>query len=164
MISPVEKVRGARILPVRCSSEATKISEARAEGSWIVVAPMARLTIEDQFCCGITSSSACGPWACASTRPGMIVLPATSTTLAPAGIATCARGPMAAMRSPRTTTTPSSTIPPSLVARVTRRAPVSATMPVGLSAATSIDSETPAVGGLNLPASFGAPSAAGALG
>jgi hypothetical protein len=40
----------------------------------------ARLTIDDQFCCGTRSSSPCGPWAWASTRPGMIVLPVTSTS------------------------------------------------------------------------------------
>ncbi len=42
---------------------------------------------------------------------------------------------------------------------VTIRAPVSATVPVGRSAATSIDSDTPVVGGLNL----GAFSAGGAV-
>jgi hypothetical protein len=88
----------------------------------------------------------------------MIVLPATSTTFAPAGIATSPRRPTATMRSPLTTMTPSSTMPPSAAAMVTILAPVRATVPPGLSAATSIDSDTPAVGGWN----FGAFSAGGA--
>jgi hypothetical protein len=88
----------------------------------------------------------------------MIVLPATSTVFAPAGMLTWERGPTSTMRSPRTTMTPSSMIPPSAPAMVTIRAPVRATVPEGRSAATSIDSDSPAVGGWN----FGAFSAGGA--
>ena len=90
----------------------------------------------------------------------MMVLPATSTVLAPAGIATSPRLPTATMRLSRTTMTPSSITPPSAFALVTIRAPLSATGPRGRSAATSRARETPVVGGWN----FGAFSPAGAVG
>ena len=91
----------------------------------------------------------------------MMVFPARSTTLASAGMATPARGPIAVIRSPLMTMTPSSITPPSRVAMVRIRAPVSASVAVGLSAATSIDSDRPEVGGLNLASAAEAPSAWG---
>jgi hypothetical protein len=77
----------------------------------------------------------------------MIVLPLKSTTRAPAGIATEARGPTARIRLPSIRMTPSSTMPPSALAMVTTRAPTRAVRPVGMSAGTVIESEVPAVGG-----------------
>src|SRR3546814_21046049 len=93
MTSPVEKMRGARIRPARCISDETKISDARDEGLWLVVVPIARLTISDQFCCGTSSSSPCDTCACASTKPGTIDLPAASIVTAPAGTVTALAGP-----------------------------------------------------------------------
>ena len=90
----------------------------------------------------------------------MIVLPAASTVVAPAGIGVEARGPTATMRSPRITTTPSSMMPPSSAAMVTSRAPVIATVPLGFTAACSIARLTPVVGGTKP----GAPSARGSAG
>ncbi len=85
----------------------------------------------------------------------MIVLPATSTTIAPAGTGVDARGPTATIRSSRTITTPSATIPPSSLAIVTSLAPTSATVPRCLAAAVSIDSDTPDRGGTNAGAFLG---------
>ncbi|MNE34348.1 hypothetical protein D3C80_1280680 [compost metagenome] len=66
----------------------------------------------------------------ASTRPGMMVLPAMSMTRASAGTLTEPRGPMASIRLPLMTTTPSSmTSSPFMVIR---RAPLRTTRPVGL--------------------------------
>jgi hypothetical protein len=76
----------------------------------------------------------------------------------PAGSVVAASGPTETIRSPRITITPLSITPPSGPAMVTIRAPVRAIVPVGLSAATSIASDTPVRGGWNL----GAFSAVGA--
>src|SRR3546814_4644736 len=56
------------IRPARCISDETKISDARDEGLWLVVVPIARLTISDQFCCGTSSSSPCDQIGRASCR------------------------------------------------------------------------------------------------
>src|SRR5688572_11573756 len=72
-------------------------------------------------------------WRCAwaSCRPGMIVVPAASTTVAPLGIWTLPEGPTAAIRSPVTTIVPRSiTSSPRMV---TSRAFVNATVPRGTS-------------------------------
>ena len=75
--------------------------------------------------------------ACTSTKPGTIVLPATSMTFAPAGTATRPLAPTATMRLPVTTTSArSSTSSPFIVAT---RAPVRTTVPVGRARGTSID-------------------------
>ena len=66
----------------------------------------------DQFCWGMRSSSPWLPWAWPSIRPGMMVLPATSTWRAPAGMVTEPRGPTARMRLPSIRITPSSMMPP----------------------------------------------------
>ena len=144
---------GPIIVPASCRSEAANTSAARLDGSWIVVVPSARFTCSDQFCCGTSSSVPYGPWAWASTRPGMMVLPAMSTVRAPAGIETSPLRPTAVMRLRVTTMTPSSMMPPSALAMVTIRAPVSATTPDGRSAATSRASDTPVVGGSNFAVS-----------
>jgi hypothetical protein len=47
-------------------------------------------------------------WQCTSTRPGITVLPAAFTIVAPGGIVTRARAPVAVMRSPLTRITESS--------------------------------------------------------
>jgi hypothetical protein len=67
-----------------------------------------------------------------STKPGRIVLPATSITLAPAG--TSPRAPTLTMRLFRTTTSASSMISLSFI--VMTRAPRSTTVPCGRSRAT----------------------------
>ncbi len=69
-----------------------------------------------------------------STKPGMIVLPATSMTRAPAG--SCPRGPTLTIRLLRITTSAFSTISYPFI--VTAFAPRSTTVPSGMSRAAGI--------------------------
>src|SRR5215470_2459792 len=66
-------------------------------------------------------------WACELMRPGMIVLPATFTIVAPAGGITVADGPMAVIR-PLVTTIVACSIGAAPVPSITR-APVNAITP-----------------------------------
>ena len=78
--------------------------------------------------------------------PGKIVLPVASTSRAPAGMATLPRLPTATMRSPCTTTTPSSITSCALLASrmVTTRPPVKAKVSVGRSVGRRRPTGTPA--------------------
>src|SRR5437899_7054631 len=78
-------------------------------------------------------------WPCIFTSPGMMVLPATSKTLAFLGTETCSAGPTAVMRLPVTTTVPCSiTCSPCIVMR---RPLVNASVPTGTSPGTSRSTE-----------------------
>jgi hypothetical protein len=67
--------------------------------------------------------------ACTSTKPGMIVLPAASTTFAPVGLSTLPVGPTDTTRLSVTTTSPFSMTSSAFI--VTIRAPVSTIDPRG---------------------------------
>ena len=83
----------------------------------------------------------------------MMVRPAASTMRAPLGTGVLVAGPIAAIRSPSITMVPFSITPASSPAMVRMRAPVIATVPVGLAARTVRASEIPVSGGTKLGAS-----------
>ena len=152
-IVPVEKIRGPTTSPAFRISAWVKIVPVSFDGSWIVVTPRARDAKSTQLCCGTIPSSPIPPCQCASTRPGMTVFPVASTTVAPGGTGVDARGPTAAMRFSRTTTTPSGITSSPLI--VTTRAPTIARVADGLSAAWLKPIFTPLAGGFG--SSDGAP-------
>ena len=117
---PVENSRGPTSVPARTISDIVNTVSVSFDGSCDVVTPNARLAISGQLACGMSPSPGPPRWACTSTMPGMIVLPAASMRMAPAGIATRPTGPIATIRLPRMTMVPFSMGAP---ARVTMRAP-----------------------------------------
>ena len=107
---PVENTRGPSLAPARTSSALVKTVSLSFDGSCDVVTPNARLAASGQLDCAI-SPLASTRRPCTSMIPGMIVLPLTSTRVAPAGTATEDDGPMAEMRLPRMMTVASSMTP-----------------------------------------------------
>ena len=74
--------------PVRTISDIVNTVSVSLDGSCDVVTPNARLAISGQLACGMSPSPGPPRCACASTMPGMIVLPVASMRVAPAGIVT----------------------------------------------------------------------------
>jgi hypothetical protein len=94
-IVPVEKIRGPSFAPVRTSSALVKTVAVSFDGSCEVVTPNATLAASGQLDFAIRpedSPPRC-PWT--SMMPGIIVLPFTSTRVAPAGTCTAPDGPTA---------------------------------------------------------------------
>ena len=106
---PVENSRGPTIWPVRTISDIVNTVSVSLDGSCDVVTPNARLAISGQLACGIRPSPGPPRWACASTMPGMIVLPVGVDPLGACRNRTRdPSGPTATMRLPRTTMAPCS--------------------------------------------------------
>ncbi len=122
-------------------------------GSRVVVTPYARFAAYAQTWSRWMSNDG-RRCACVSTKPGTIVLPATSITCAPPGTSTVPRRPTAAMRLSRTTTSASSiTSSPRIV---TTRAPRSTATPSGVSrrASTATRTSTGLYSGFSFSSSF----------
>ena len=151
---PVEKMRGATIIPALPSSLAANTVSVSFDGSCSVVTPKPRLAALTQLCCGMIPSAPNVPCQCTSISPGSTVLPAASTTKASGGTATALRDPTARIRLPSISTTPFSitsvprieiTLPPTI-----------ATLPVGTSVGLEKEMFFPEAGGAGRV--FGAPS------